>query len=215
MPTYASPDDLCNAVISELGYERRIGELNEGSPASKAFLDLYGQARDELLIAGMGSAAASRVTPWPFSVARKLLTGPIKSATEAYPGAWNSATMPPPPWQYEWSLPGDFLRALNVTVVPPAPGIVYNPTPLRWTLTDDNQYNADGSSALLTMASAPIFVYIAQVLSPTMWDTAYTANLIANLKRKAVLALKKDPQLLGLEAQLEEKTQRSSAAVQP
>lgn len=212
---YQSPEDIVNAALSELGYMRRIGDLNEGSPAARVFLDLYGQARDEELIVGMGTMTDGRPAPWQFSVARKLLSGYTKSATTAYPGTWNSATQPPPPWQYEWSLPSDYLKALDVQITPTSPGIQYDPKPQRWEIIDDNQSNANGSRALVTMTASPILVYIAQMLDPTTWDQGYTANLIANLKRKAVLALKQEPQLLGPEAQIEAAVSRESGAIQP
>lgn len=215
MALYSAPEDVINGALSELGYERRIGELNEGSPAARTFLDLYGQARDEELIAGMGTMADGRVTPWQFSVARKLLTGATKTQLGAYGSDWNSVTAPPPPWKYEWGLPADFLRALDVMITPAAAGIQYDPKPRRWEVIDDNQASANGQRVLVTMDGAPILVYVAQMLDPTTWDAAFTANLIGNLKRKAVLALKKDPQLLMAEVQLEERTRRASGAVQP
>ncbi len=204
MSIYSDPADVCNAVLSELGYKRRIGDLGEGSPASKMFLDWYGQARDEELSRGMGGA-----NPWPFSVVTKLLGPATKTKTTDYAGNWDSATQPPPPWQYEWELPTDYLQALNVFPIPTEAGIQYEPKPKRWAILNDNE-----TATLVTQFASPILVYIARVVDLTQWDVNLTAQVIANLKVKAVAGLAENPQLLQQEAQLQDRANRSTA-VQP
>lgn len=215
MALYSSPEDVCNAVISELGYKRRISDINEGTPASKMFLDWYGQSRDEELSRGMGSAPGGNTIPWQFSVAAKLLTTPLKSQTSAYTGNWNSALQPPPPWQYEFALPADYLKALNVFPTPTNPGIQYDPKPNRWAIINDNQAQANGDRTLVTQSAAPIIVYIAQILDPAQWDANFTAQVIANLKVKAAAGLAENPQLLQAEAQLEDRADKAATAVLP
>lgn len=215
MATYNSPEDVCNAVLSELGYKRRIADLNEGTPASKMFLDWYGQARDEELSRGMGSEPDGKTIPWQFSVAVKLLSAPLKTQTSAYGGNWNSASQPPPPWLYEWSLPPDYLKALNVYPTPTQPGIQYDPKPNRWAVINDNQAAAIGDRTLVTLFNSPLLAYISQVQDPTQWDANFTANVIGNLKVKASAGLAENPQLLAAEAQLDDKTEKASTAVLP
>lgn len=83
--TLQSPEDICNAVLARIGYKLRIGNMLEGSPASKLFLDIYGQTRDDLL----------RSADWGF--AEKITTGTITGSA-------------PSPWLYQYTYPSDCLR---------------------------------------------------------------------------------------------------------
>ena len=59
-----SPADVVNLSLGRIGYKLRVGSLYDGSPASKAALDIYGQTRDEQL----------RLADWGFAQGEVQLT---------------------------------------------------------------------------------------------------------------------------------------------
>ena len=172
-------DDLVNQALREGGVKRRIGSVYEGTEAAKTALELYGQARDELL----------RSEDWDFArrtLALTLLKGP-PPAGGYYPGnLWNS-TFPPTGWLYEYAYPGD---CLQVAAIVPQPGNfpVYDPKPAVWRIDNDNALSL-AAKVILTNVRNAVAIYRAQVIDPSTWNASFTATLIARLAAKFAIAL--------------------------
>ena len=85
----SSETEICNQALAHLG-ERPIASLEDGSVASRACRLAYDRVRNELL----------RQHRWNFAVTRAVLS--------------RLATAPLFGWNYQYALPADCLRALEV-----------------------------------------------------------------------------------------------------
>lgn len=187
MATYSQPEDVVNAALAEIGWERRVADLYEGSRAARLALQVYGQVRDQVL--------ASR--DWHFARARAELATPLKTRISAYGAAWLPASEPPPPWLYEYAVPADLIRPLAIMEMPTWPGVQYDPRAALWELADDTlidaQTGANGSRVILANLKPAVLVYTSRILDPTQWDALFTASLILSLGRPLMAALGKAP----------------------
>jgi len=215
-----SVEDIWNQVLRELGVRRRIGSAYDGSEASKAFLEVYGETRDELL----------RSMDWDFarrSIALTLLKGPPPPGGYNPQTPWNS-TYPPPGWLYEYGYPSD---ALELRAIVPQPFLLPNrdPKPALWRI--DNDFTLGGGGEILTgggqiltgadniliggsggpLASGTkvilanvrnaIAIYLAQVIDPSQWNVSFLRVLITSLKEKLAVPLSQNLDLMKSAAQ--------------
>jgi hypothetical protein len=138
--TITTVADIVNLALTRIGYRLRISNLYDGSEASQAALNIYGQTRDDLMRDGEWQFCQRNV------VATLLRSAPVGGY---WPGgsAWDAATNPPLPWLYAYAYPGDCLK---VRVLKPSTGFLVNMTPLP------NQYTItnvlDTVSTLATLA---------------------------------------------------------------
>lgn len=178
MSSVSCPEDVCNQALDAVGLPLAIADINDGSRNSRIAIRLFGQARDEVL----------RSYDWTFASADILLSSPLKSKTTAYGPPWDTATQPPPPWQYEWSLPSDFISVRAVVASPLMPGIQYKPSPVLYRLYWDRQLSS-GQRVLLTMLNNPVLVYTSTAIDMTLWEPLFIASVVQNLARKFAPAL--------------------------
>jgi hypothetical protein len=185
-----SPADIVNGALVRIGRKMRLGSLYDGTPASKAALDVYGQTRDQLLRDG----------DWDFARRDVSLTLLKTAPVGGYfpPTVWNPATNPPPPWIYEYQYNSDFLLIRSIKGVPLLiPD--FDPQPVAFSVANDNNFTPARRVVLCNVASA-IATYTAQVTDPTTMEPSFVEALIAALARRLAVTLA-DPKLLQAEAQ--------------
>jgi hypothetical protein len=169
-----SPADVINLALVRIGYKLRIGSLFDGTPASKAALDIYAQTRDETL----------REFDWGFAE-RNLAATLLKSAPPGGyvpPAVWNPLTNPPLPWNYEYQYPADCLKLRSIRGTPlfiPE----FDPRPKVFRIVNDNAFNPP-QRVILTNEVNALLVYTGQVTDPTTWEPLYVEALAASLARR-------------------------------
>ena len=172
-------EGLCNQVLVELGVQHRIGDIYEGSKASRAALEIYSQTRDELLDSD----------DWPFArrtVALGLLKGPPPAGGYNPLTPWTT-TYPKPGWLYEYTYPTDCLE-FNAVIAPPMAMFDLDPQPAVWRVDNDSAYTP-ARKVLLTNIKNAMGVYTAQVVDIDTWEPGFIAVLVKNLKAKLAVAL--------------------------
>lgn len=163
-----TPEDLLNTALRRVGYSTPIGSIYEGSAASRAALEFYGQTRDDLF----GSA------DWMFLRQQVSLGAPLKTAPPGgYPPgrAWNPVTDPPVPWVYSYAYPDSCIeiRSLRPTSV-----LIPEFTPMftRFTTADDTVSHAKVVLTNLANANA---VITGRIVDPNQWqDSNFTEAFI-------------------------------------
>jgi hypothetical protein len=178
--------DLWNQSLRDIGYRRRVAEPYEGTEASKACLEVYGQVRDELL----------RAEDWDFarrSLPLALLKGP-PPAGGYYPGNVWGPTYPPPGWLYEYGYPADCIE-LGAILPPPGRFPIYDPKPAVWRVDNDNTYSP-AVKVILTNVAGAVAIYRAQVIDPSTWNAGFAATLVSRLAAKLAVALAGSPDLM-------------------
>ena len=181
-------EDLVNQALIELGYPGRIGSIYEGSEASNAALEIYGQTRDELLDAG----------EWPLArranVKLTLLKGPPPAGGYNPLTPW-TAQYPPPGWLYQYAFPSDCLE-LHAILYPPGMMFDLDPKPAVWRIDNDNsKIDRDGvatteKKVILTQVREALAVYTGQVTDPLLWEPGFTAVVIKKLAEKLARRLR-------------------------
>lgn len=171
-------EDLCNSALQRIGYPLLIGNIYEGSRASRAALDFYGKTRDDLL----------RAKNYPFARRDVLLVAAGQTA--------------PPPWLFEFTWPADCLRVRQI--MPNSTGTfpVNDPQPILFTDFNDQRISPP-AKAILSNTSPAILIYTAQITDISTWDSNFTEALIAGMARRFVVPLTGSSELLGAEAGLE------------
>lgn len=178
-----NPADIVNLALVRVGFDGRIGNLYDGSKASKAALTIYGQTRDDLLYNG----------DYDFAERSTTLTLLKQAPDTGYipPVAWSS-TYPALPWFFEYGFPDDCLR---VRAVKPTPLFVPNFSPQHniYTIDNDNSFTP-AQRVILCNVPAAILTYVGRVTDPTTMDVAFVEELAAALGRRLA------PVLVGLDA---------------
>jgi hypothetical protein len=183
--SFQSVEDICNAALDIIGYDRRIGDMYEGTRASKVALDLYAQTRDELLRKQKPGFASRSVQ---LTLQKSAPVGGYGAAS------WNPATNPPPPWQYQYAYPTDCLEFLYCQPTP-ATIPVLNPLSLRFRIYND-QVSVPPARVILATQTPLIGVYVGQVTDMTTWDSLFVKTVVSSLAKKFAMALVKNQQLI-------------------
>lgn len=175
-----SPADLANQALVRMGYAKgRVGNLYDGSAASKKFLDIYAQARDNLLTQ----------REWDFAERNVSLTLLKSAPISGYvpPTVWNPLTNPPIGWLYEYSYPADCLKIRIVKAVPLfVPN--FDPQPNQAVDTNDNNF-VPPQRVILSNVPNAVMVYTGQVTDPNSWDVQFVELLAVTLAQVTALAL--------------------------
>lgn len=191
MAAINSPEDVVNAALRALGWPRPIGDIYEGSPAARAALERYSQARDELL-RGTFPSFARRA-----GIALTLLkSAPGGGYSPAAP--WTTAN-PPWPWLYEYAYPADCIEIRALLPLPQALPVL-DPRPARWRIDDDESASPAQKVILADVPNAQA-VYCARVTNPARWDAGFTGEFIAAMAAHLARALGADPKAKAEEAQ--------------
>lgn len=180
--------DIVNQGLRSGGVPFRIGELYEGSEAARTALEVYSQARDELL----------RLTDWSFSrrsVSLTLLKGPPPDGGYNFAQPW-SAIYPMPGFLYEYAYPSDCLD-LRAIIAPPGLMPDLDPLPALWRIDNDPAPVVSGeppaaagppAKVILCNMTSAIAVYRAQITDPNLWEPGFIASLVASLGKKFAAA---------------------------
>ncbi|MEO6779421.1 MAG: hypothetical protein ABI196_00615 [Bradyrhizobium sp.] len=159
-----------------------IGTIWEGSRASRTALEVYGQARDELLLK----------RDWPFArqaVSLALLkTAPVGGYGIA---PWTSAS-PPPPWIYEYGYPAS---CIMVRALRGVPFIIpdFDPKPRNFVIANDASLGTTSKVILTNLAGAQA-VITGRIVDPTIFDPGFTEALVSALALRLQEALSPDAQ---------------------
>lgn len=184
--------DLVNQGLRAAGLPLRINDIYEGSDAARVALELYGQARDELL----------DLKDWSFSrrvAPLKLLKGP-PPAGGYYPAQPWSNIYPYPGFLYEYAYPSD---CLDVRAIVPPPGMMpdLDPVPALWRVDNDATPIVSGTppvasgppaKVIYCNVTSALIVYRAQITDPASFDTGFIAALVASLGKKFAKAFGAD-----------------------
>lgn len=181
------PEDLVNQALVDIGYPIRLGSINEGSKASIAALEIYGQTRDELFDAGQWPLAARA------NIALTLLKGPPPAGGYNPLTPW-SAQYPPPGWLYQYLYPTDMIT-LQAIVERPTLMFDLDPIAAEWRVENDNSL-VDSAGAvtvqkkvILSNVKSALAVYIGQVTDPALFEPGFIAILVKRLGEKLARAL--------------------------
>ena len=192
-----NPADLVNLSLRRVGFKKRIGNLYDGSEASKVALDVYAQTRDELL----------RQNDFDFAERSVSMTLLKQAPPGGYipPAVWSN-TYPALPYLFEYAYPTDCLK---VRAIKPQAIFVmdFDPQPAVFTTANDSTYTPIQQVILCNVPSA-IMVYTAQVTDLTAWDTDSIEAFAGALGRRLA------PALVGLQAaKLEVEDEQSAMAI--
>lgn len=174
-------EDVCNIALRELGYPLRIGDIYEGSKASKVFLDIYAEARDALL----------RESDWGFaerSVTLTLLKQAPANGAYIPPNAWNPANNPPLPWQFEFTYPDDCLKVRALKVAPLFIPVM-DPAPVVYRIVNDNSLVPAQKVIVTNAGPTTVLTYTAQVTDMTTWEASFVQALAGTLAKMAAPGL--------------------------
>ena len=170
----SSVEDVVNEALSALGWRKPIGDMYEGSPASRAALDVYGETRDELLAQG----------DWPFALREAALAA--------------SSQTPPSPWVHEYTYPADCLRIRAVRPGPLTGGTrSTDPKPILYRTWNDNR-PATPIRAILCAnpgADGAVLVYTGKITNPATWEPGFSNALVERLAAKIGPRLKAGAEL--------------------
>lgn len=170
-----SPADVVNLALVRLGKTERVGNLYDGSPAAKRFLDIYGQTRDAVLCE----------LAWDFADRNIALTLLKTAPQNGYfpPTVWNPAVHPPMPWYYEYAYPSDGLNIKSLRpVAVQTPN--FDPKPVLYELSNDNLGNPAPGKVILTNIPGAIANYTARITEPTSWKPSFVEALVSALARR-------------------------------
>lgn len=181
-----SPENIINQALVLARRERLIGDIYEGSEQASIALELYGQARDELL----------DLHDWSFSREVNpltLLKGPPPNGGYNFAQPWSNI-YPYPGFLFEYAYPTDCLD-IRAIVAQPGPMPDLDPLPQLWRIDNDLTPILTGTPPNATAAGPPakviycnaqnaLAVYRARITNPASFDTGFVAALVASLAKK-------------------------------
>lgn len=190
--------DIANRALAAIAAKATIANLElENSTEAKQARLLYDPTRDAML----------RGAHWNFA-ARTLPLSLLKSApgTPENPtgGAWNPATMPAPPWLYEYAYPSDCVLMRTVMPPPsnyqditpplfstPLSGPIPNPPsrPAAFKVASSTDTNSNPINVVLCSVQAAIATYTMRVTVEDLWDAAFQEAMAFALGSRLALAL--------------------------
>lgn len=185
-------EQVCNQALMLARTRARIADIYEGSEEAQAALELFGQARDELI----------REQDWSFSrrlVPLTLLKGPPPNGGYNPIQPWSNI-YPYPGFLYEYSYPSDCLD-LRAIIAPPGPMPDLDPLPALWRVDNDPAPIVSGTppvasgtpaKVILCNMTNAIAVYRARVVDPTTWEPLFVSSLVSSLAAKFVKAFGAD-----------------------
>lgn len=185
---------IVNQAMMAAGHTRRVADMYDGSEEAKVAIELYGQARDELL----------DLRDWSFSSQQTMLTllkGPPPAGGYS-PAQPISNLYPLQGFLYEYAYPSDCLDVRNISGQPgPMPDL--DPVPKEWRVVNDLLPNiVDGvatgppAKVILSNETSAILTYRARVMNPSLYDTGFTASLVASLAKKFAVAFNENINLV-------------------
>lgn len=187
-----SVEQLVNQGLMAARCTRRIADIYEGSEEAKVAIELYGQARDELLDS----------KDWSFSrrtAPLTLLKGPPPDGGYTIGQPWSNL-YPAPGFLYEYAYPSD---CMDLRAVIPMPGLMpdLDPLPAVWRVDNDPTPVVSGEPPAASGPEAKVIfcdvtnamaVYRSRVTNPAIFDPGFTAALVALLGERFAVAFGED-----------------------
>ena len=173
MSSPTTPEDIVNQALVRLGFDRRIGNLYEGSPAAEAAIEVYAQTRDEAL----------RANDYGFAERNLSLTMLKVAPASGYipPTVW-SPTYPPIPWMFEYNYPSDCLKIRSIKAAPLwIPN--FDPQPNSFAVINDTSYSPAQKTICCNVTGA-ILTYTGQVTDMSTWEPLFVEVLVAKLAER-------------------------------
>jgi hypothetical protein len=204
LPAVYQIEDIANQSLAIVGYPRRIGDLNEGSMASKVILDLYSQVVNESLT----------IADWPFARRTVSLVLQKDRGIPAYGGGLWTPDFPPPGWAYQFACPADLI-VLRAIAWSPSTYPVLTPKPIRFKLYNDAAIlntNGEPSKCIVNNINPAIAHYTGEVIDPSTWDVGFLSTVVQNLANKIKFILGSQPELLAKDQPQEEAATAQVAA---
>lgn len=159
--------DIINLALTRVRYTPPVGNVYEGSRASRVALQIYSQTRDALF----------GERDWPFLRQDVSLGLPIKSAPVGGYGTtpWDPNIHPPLPWQQEYPYPASCIEVRSVRPVPPILP-EYNPQPNIFITAFDTVLR---TKVVLTNLLGAQAMITGRVIDPSEWqDSNFTEALV-------------------------------------
>jgi hypothetical protein len=167
-------EGICNQALDVIGYTRHIGNIYEGTKASRVALDIWSETRDALLqtMRPDWSRQDIRLT------LRKAAPNIVNGMADYTGVPWVEATHPALPWLYEYVYPTNCIEPLQIkndTLFLP----VWRPQPKTFRVR-----SITGTMVILTNAVSAILVCVAKVTDPNLWHEEFIEAMIQILARK-------------------------------
>lgn len=181
-----SVEDLVNQALRAGGVPKRVQDIYDGDDGARVALELYGQARDELL----------DLKDWSFNrqtAPLTLLKGPPPAGGYSYANPWSNL-YPAPGFLYEYAYP---TQAVDLRAILQQPGLMpdLDPVPALWRVDNDATPNiVDGvavgpeAKVIYCNVTNAIATYRSRVTNPALYDPGYTAALVALLGKRFAVA---------------------------
>lgn len=183
-------NDIMNQGFRAAGLPIRIQDYFEGSDGARVALELYGQSRDELLDR----------EDWSFSrrtAPLSLLKGPPPDGGYSFSQPWSNL-YPAPGFLYEYLYPSDCLD-VRAILQQPGPMPDTDPLPAEWRVDNDPTPNivddvavGPADKVIYCNITDALLVYRARITDPRVFDTGFTASLVASLGKKFAVAFGAD-----------------------
>jgi hypothetical protein len=177
---YQAPEDIVNAALRAIGYSRPVGEIYEGSRASRVAVEVYGPARDGLL----------QSHDWDFALREATLVA-VMGGTKILG------------FTQEYAYPATALRICAVHAAIPAPN--FDPRPARFKTGNDSSLSTPAKVIFANITPA-FAVYIAQITDPLTWNAAFTQAFVNVLACIFAFALRDDINLARTRTAIAEQT---------
>jgi hypothetical protein len=170
---------ICNQALDIIGYPRHIGNIYEGTKASREMLNAWVETRDALIEKLAPDWARRDVILTLMKSAPNIVNGSANYTT-----GWND-TYPPLPWLYEYQYPTDCLVPLQIKEAPLFLPI-WRPRFNTMRLT----YEVSGMKrTILSNVPGAILIYVATVSDPDDWQKDFTELMIMALAKKVEAGL--------------------------
>lgn len=189
--------DLCNMALDEVGTRSTITALNDGSPEARACSRHYDSILDQLLRSAQWSFARRFVSLTLLKSAPGTPTNP----SGTWPNPWTN-TVPPPPWLYQYAMPGDGTLIWYLIGQPTPQGgvpifsgqnlVIDNGygKPVRWTKANDA-----GADVILTNCVSAIACYTLTSPDFALWPGDFQRAFILALAGALAQPLSGDKEL--------------------
>lgn len=167
-------EGMCNQALDLIGYTRHIGNIYEGTKASRIALDVWSETRDALLQTMRPDWARQDVR----LTLRKSAPAIVNGVADYTGVTWNDATHPAFPWLYEYTYPANCIEPLQIKG-----SIRFLPAwrPRSKTFRVRSIANI---MVILTNQADAILVCVAKVTDPNLWHEEFIEAMIQILARK-------------------------------